>query len=541
MKQPTFAWDRFSYLRSQRDRWFEWLWILGLLLAALTLFGLELGAVPLGDGGESLTAQVAREIARAPLADWAWFFPTLYGQPYFAGAPLAPSLIAALYLHWDAWTWGARLPGALLAACSVPLFYGLGRELFPVRLPARFAAFFYLTSLPVLRQGRLAGPGGAILCLMILALWCALRSRRDWRWSLGLGLSLGLLGWAHGGVAFWVVGMAIAFLAWDTPRLCFLPWFWLGLLLGSAPLIAGYAAQWWRYGDIFLDQAIIASLRAMVELSAVEPLPIWWLLRELASLLPALVFGVTGLSLLHSQWQWGWAKLAGVWLLGGSLAIAANLLHPAPNLLTVFYPAVALVAGAHLAAVWQQPRSHYYPLSWSWGLLVLGLAATSGCLVASGLEPERAPMLVLAAIALTLGTVALLLDRQEQQFAIVFFWGLYVSWLMLVSSSYWLPELPSQPSFRAAATLIRYATPPDQPVYTSLSTEHSALNFYSDRRVLPATAAELQRYWRQQTQPYFLLDMEAIATLSLPRLQKIARAEPDWLLVTKQAATRELD
>ncbi len=437
MNRQIFAWDRSSQLLQQRDRWFERLWILSLLIAALLLFGLNLGGVPLSHGQESILAQVARDIAQGATGLEPWLFPTLDEAPYFGSAPLLPNLIAVVYLHGEG-AWAARLPGALLAALSVPLLYGLGRELFPWRLPARFAALLYLTFLPVARQGRLAGPGGAILCLMVLALWCTLRARRDWRWILGLGISLGLLSLTHGGAALLVSAIALAFLVWDTPRLLAVPLLWLGLGLGAAPAIAWHGAQWWRYGDLFTRAVLTAPLLAALQPTPGSPLPLLPLVSELAGLLPSLIFCLTGLTLLRSEQPWGWVKLSGVWLLGGTVAIAASLLHLYPNLLLVLYPALALTGGAHLAALWQQPRTEPYPLSWIWATLGLSLAATGGCLALIHWEPHPAPMLVLAAVALTLGVTGMLLARQDPQFVLVLFWGLYVSLLLLISSPYWL-------------------------------------------------------------------------------------------------------
>ncbi len=537
MKRQTSAWDRSSQLIRDRDRWFERFWIFGLLLAALLLFGLNLGYVPLRDGGEGTLAQVAREIARAPADSWRWLFPTLHGEPYFATPPLVPNLIAAGYPSSERWTWLVRLPGAVLAALSVPLLYGLGRELFPTRLPALLAALLYLTFYPVLRQGRLAETGGAVLCLMVLALWSALRSRRDWRWLLGLGSSLGLLGLAHGGAALLVAAIAFAFLAWDTPRLLQLPLLWGGLLLGLLPALVWYAAQFWRYGDRFATAALAAPLLAIVQPTADGSLLALPLLGELATLLPSLLFCLLGIPAIWAQRHWGWGKLSCLWLAAGGVAIAASLLHLHANLLLVLYPALALAGGAKLAAVQQQPSTAPDPSLWSWGSLCLGLAATGGCLALSLLDAQRAPLVVLAAIALTLGVVAMLLARRDPQFIVMLIWGLYVSLLLLASSAYWLGQLPPPAAVRPAAAVLRYATPADQPVYASLTEPRSALEFYSDRRVIPATAGELRRHWRRQAEPYLLLDAATLAQLELSDLHRLARAYPDWTLVTKAPAT----
>ncbi|NJL22484.1 MAG: phospholipid carrier-dependent glycosyltransferase, partial [Leptolyngbyaceae cyanobacterium SM1_3_5] len=107
--------------------------------------------LPLRDWDEGLVAQVAREIARSTDS---WLFPSIAGQPYLNKPPLVHVLIANAFHLGGVNEWTARLPGAILTAFSVPLLYGLGRELFHRRTPAAFAALVYLTWLPVVRQGR---------------------------------------------------------------------------------------------------------------------------------------------------------------------------------------------------------------------------------------------------------------------------------------------------------------------------------------------------------------------------------------------------
>ncbi|MCY7285248.1 MAG: phospholipid carrier-dependent glycosyltransferase, partial [Cyanobacteria bacterium CAN_BIN43] len=97
--------------------------ILALTVVAIALFTVNLGGVPLRDWDEGLVAQVAREIWQAPLGSLTWLYPTIWGEPYLNKPPLVHGLVAIAYSLGGVNEWTARLPGALLTACSVPLLY----------------------------------------------------------------------------------------------------------------------------------------------------------------------------------------------------------------------------------------------------------------------------------------------------------------------------------------------------------------------------------------------------------------------------------
>ncbi len=63
------------------------LWTLGLLLASVLLFGVNLGNLPLRDWDEGTVAQVAREIWRAPDGSLTWLYPTINNVPYLNKPP----------------------------------------------------------------------------------------------------------------------------------------------------------------------------------------------------------------------------------------------------------------------------------------------------------------------------------------------------------------------------------------------------------------------------------------------------------------------
>ena len=236
--------------RSRRAKhWLEQLWVLGLLVAAILLYQMNLGSLPLRDWDEGIVAQVARELWRG---DWNWLHPTLGGEPYWNKPPAIHLLIALAYSIAGVNEWTTRLPGAMLCALSVPLLYGIGREVFLLRGPALFSALVYLTLLPVVRHGRLGMLDGGVLCFFLLTIWSVLRARRDLRYGLGAGIGLGLLCLTKGILGFLLGAIAAIFIVWDTPRLLQSLYLWSGLILGMAPAIAWYSAQWLHYGEPFL-------------------------------------------------------------------------------------------------------------------------------------------------------------------------------------------------------------------------------------------------------------------------------------------------
>ena len=238
--------------------------------------------MPLRDWDEGIVAQVAREIGRSPLESLRWLYPTLFGEPYLNKPPLMHILIALSYHLGGVSEWTTRLPGALLSAISVPLLYGVGREVFLGRTAAVLSTLVYLTSLAVVRNGRLAMLDGAVLCFSLGMLLCLLRSRRDVRWSLGVGVAFGLICLTKGILGLLLGAIALGFLAWDTPRLLSTGYFWGGWLVGAIPAVGWYLAQWLHYGALFWNNNLVDQSFSRVW-SAVESNagPPWYYLLEL--------------------------------------------------------------------------------------------------------------------------------------------------------------------------------------------------------------------------------------------------------------------
>jgi 4-amino-4-deoxy-L-arabinose transferase-like glycosyltransferase len=441
MNRQTFAWDRSRNKLRQEIRWIEFLSNAGLFFAALVLFGINLGNLPL-QMDEQTVSQVAKEIASAPLDALRWLFPTLQEQPYLERPPLVHGLIALAYLLAGSNEWTTRLPGALLAACSVPLLYSLGREIFAARMPSLFSAAIYLTLLPVVRYGRLAMLDGAVLCFEILTLVCILRSRRDLRWALGVGVGLSLLSLSQGMMGVIVAAIALLFLAWDTPRLLSSGFFAIGALLGGAPALAWHAAQFLRHGKPFAE-AMFGQYFKVIDGYAIG---LSWhpLLDILKSSWPWLIFVLYGLGLAWRERNWGWAKSILVWS-GVLLAIVSLFSVRQSGAIVPIYPALALAGGAALAEVSNWSADRAYPRLWVIFLSLLALVPIAVCIafyfdISFGAFEaiDYLSFLFLGSLSLTWAVSAALLAQRSEQFISVLFWGMYVSWLILVCSPNWI-------------------------------------------------------------------------------------------------------
>jgi len=535
------AWNGFKNSPFGSERWLDRLWGLGLLLAAILLFWMNLGALPLRDWDEGTVAQVAREIWRAPAGSQTWLYPTIAGLPYLNKPPLIHWFIALIYQVGGIHEWTTRLPGATLTALSVPLLYGVARELLPCRTPAIFAALIYLNLLPVVRHGRLAMLDGAVLFFFLLMLYCLLRTRRDLRWGLGIGIAFGLLAMTKGIIALLLAAIALLFIVLDTPRLLTSGYVWGGVLLGSVPVAAWYGAQWLHYGQQFVKVGLFdQSLnRVWMSVENNREKPWYYLLEILKYSLPWLLFVPQGLRLAWENRSLGWAKLVLVWTTVYLMAISL-MQTKLPWYSMPVYPALALSAGMTLAGVWDPAdlygvsrRKQRYPMSWSIVLGLVAIAAWGASIYMGKFDPVPKPdlSLILAAIALTVTVAMVLMIYQDSQFILVLLWGCYVSLMLFVASSYWIWELGEAYPVKPVATILQRIPPGSQTVFTSYPDFRPSLNFYSDRQVLPATDAELKAHWQNSATPYLLVDRAALKRLNLGSPQVIGSTE-EWLLIT---------
>ena len=530
-----FVWDLSkNRFRRAKDRT-EWLWAVGLLLAAVLLFGINLGGLPLRDWDEGTVAQVAREIWRAPAGSWHWLYPTLLGEPYLNKPPVMHLLIAWAYCVGGVNEWTSRLPGAMLTAFSVPLLYALGREIFPQRQSAVFSALVYLTMLPVVRHGRLAMLDGAVLCFFLFMMWCLLRSRRDLRYCLGVGIGLGLICLTKGILGLLLGAIALLFLLWDTPRLLTSGYLWSGILIGSTPAALWYLAQWVHYGNTFTDQAMMHQSwsRVWTSVENHKGPPWYYLLEVLKYAWPWLLFLPPGFDLTWENRNLSWAKLLLTW--SGAYLLAISIMGTKlPWYILPVYPAFSLAVGFQLSEVWNWPSLPCYPRPLVVLLALLAVLSWVGSLCFSPwIGKDWDVMLILLAVAGTMTLAAVLAARGDRQSLIVLFWGTYVSLLLLMISHHWVWELAEAYPVKPVAAMVQHDTVSGQTVYTSYPYSRPALDFYSDRHVIPADSSELLQHWQQDTHPYFLLDRSTLEHLKLESV-KLLSTDGGWMLVTKE-------
>jgi 4-amino-4-deoxy-L-arabinose transferase-like glycosyltransferase len=528
----------------QFEVWVDRMWLMGLFLAAVLLFSVSLGNLPLRDWDEGIVAQVAREMARSPFASDNWIYPKeLTGNPYFNKPPLIHWLIALTYKLGGINEWTSRLPGAMLTATSVPLLYWIGRELFFQRSAAIFTALVYLTSLPVVRHGRLAMLDGAVLCFFLWMMACLLRSRRDLRWGLGIGVGFGLLFLTKGILAILLGTIALAFLIWDTPRLVTSRYLWLGILLGSAPVALWYFAQWQYYRQVFVDAHLLnQSAKRVWESVGPNRGDIWFYGLELLKWVPWLVFLPQGFRLAWENRNLSWARLALLWSVS-YLVVISVMQTKLPWYVLPVYPALSLIVGAQLNRLWNPIApgiEHSRPIArahiWFGLFLLLAIVAWVGSVYyALKPDPQQDIQLVFSTLALTFTVAAILIIRQDTQFISVLLWGTYLTLLVLMMSNHWVWELAESYPVEPVAEMIRKATPRGQVIYTSYPYNRPSLNFYSDRAVIPASEADLQKHWKTDPHPYQLLKLSALG--SLPPQTQVWMAE-DWVLVTRNPRSK---
>lgn len=501
--------------------------LLGLLVAALTLWLIFLGNSPLRDWDEGTIAQVARDIWQAPLGSLRWLHPTLAGEAYHNKPPLMHLLIAWAYSIGGVNEWTTRLPGAVITALGVPLLYLLGRLLFHRSLPALFSALVYLTMLPVVRHGRLAMLDGTIITFFLLALYCLLKARHNQKYALGVGLGLGLIALTKGIMVLLLGGIAGLFLLAD--RQFFLlksPYLWLGLFLGNAPAIAWYIAQWQYYGGSFLQINLQSqSFNRLFQSVEGHSGPPWYYLLEIIKYsFPWLLFLPGGLYLAWKKryTSWGCLILVGTIVYLVSISIMKTKL---PWYVMPIYPFLALAIGAKLADVWE----HHHVKSKAWVVLfaILAIAGLGGCVYFTTTEPQPVLVAMSLVLAVSMAIVARLVSRSDRRFIPLLFAGMYAVLFLLMSSQLWIWELNEAFPVKPVAALISQHITPGTKIYTSFAYGRPSLDFYCNCQVIPADLSLLQ----QKESNYWLLDNTMLEKINLSEMQILGKVD-NFTLVT---------
>ncbi|MBD2451522.1 glycosyltransferase family 39 protein [Nostoc sp. FACHB-152] len=498
-------------------------WLLLLLISSLVIWLVFLGNLPLRDWDEGTVAQVAREIWRAPSGSWHWLYPTLGGEAYLNKPPLMHLLIAWAYSLGGVSEWTTRLPGAIFTALGVPLLYLVGRLVFDQSLPALFAALVYLTMLPVVRHGRLAMLDGASITFFILLLFCLLKARHNYRWTLGVGISLGLITLTKGMLVLLLGGIAGLFLlASKQSVLLKSPYLWVGIFVGITPAIAWYLAQWQHYGSNFLQVNLqaqtFARLGQSVEGNAGPP---WYYLIELLKYsFPWLLFWPGGFYLAWKQRQtsWGSLVLIGTTIYLGTISLMTTKL---PWYIMPVYPFLALAIGAKLHEVWQ--KTDFKARIWGYLIFVIAIAGLGGCVyfAIGDYQPVLIAMSIVLVITMSIGGWLILAG--DRRFIPVLFVGMYLVLLLLMSSQSWIWELNENFAVKPVAALIRTHLPPGTKIYTSFAYSRPSLDFYCDCKVISANTQVLEQMWSNKS--YLLLDNSNLDKMNLSRNQVIGTSE----------------
>jgi len=532
MHHRTFTWGRSKKQYRLSSKLTDGLWVVGLLAAAVLLFSINLGELPLRDWDEGTVAQVAREIWQSPPGAMHWLYPTLRGEPYYNKPPLVHLLIASAYSVWGVSEWTARLPGAMLTAISVPLLYLIGRELFS-RRAAVYSALIYMTLLPVVRHGRLAMLDGAVICFFLLMLLCVLRSRRDLRYCLGIGIGFGLICLTKGIIGILLLAIALVFLLWDTPRLLKSGYLWSGILIGSVPVALWYGLQWWHYGKSFTHVGMVdQSLSRIWQSVEAHSGPPWYYLLQIAEYAwPWLLFLPAAGAAVWENRNLSWAKLLLVWSSGYLLSISL-METKLPWYVLPIYPCLALASGFGLARA-TDGQHKAYPRYWMAGLVLLSVVACiGGCYFTWSAAEDGDLQLLCAAVALTMGLTAIMLSQKDTEFLTVLFWGCYVSLLLLMTSNHWVWELAENYPVQPVAQMIRDHTLKGEKIYTDPDNDRPSLNFYSERPIKIANNSQMQQHWRFDDQPYLLIEQDTLTQLNLTSVKLLGKSK-DLLLITK--------
>ncbi|NJK49892.1 glycosyltransferase family 39 protein [Candidatus Gracilibacteria bacterium] len=501
--------------------------LLVLSIAALFLWLIALGNLPLRDWDEGYYGVVARDVFRTGN----WIYLTYLDKPFLLKPPLMMWLIAISY-HWGGLNeFTTRLPGAFLTACGVPLLYLLGREVFSNRLSAIFSSGVYLTLLPIVRHGRLAMLDGAINTFFILALWCLLKARHDCKWAIGFGIGMGAIALTKGILVLALGAIAGLFILVNKQaKLLLNPYLWLGILLGFLPVLTWYLTQIQQYGNLFIKVHFQSQSfdRLSTSLDGHQR-EVWYYFIELVKYtIPWLLFLPGGLSLAWQQRAQSWSLLvltASI-LYMGTISIMGTKL---PWYIMPIYPFFALAIGVYLEQLWQNEKK--YSKSLFGFFIFLAIAALGSCVYFILSDPQPVLIVMSIVLMLTMILTAWKVQNSDRNFIPILFVGFYITLLLFVTSKSWVWELNETFPVKHVANLIQTHVPPKTEIYTSFAYERPSLDFYSDRRVTVKDLTSLQQL--KSKKAYLLLDKAALETLQLPNSLSLGTAEGFTLLVSQ--------
>ena len=518
---------QFRQISPRPDAWIDRIWVTGLVGAVLVLMLCQLGELPLQDGPEASIAIASRDwLAALQIgSQTASQNGSHAGQNSFQFPAFTYWITALSYAIGGVNETSSRLPNALLTASSIPLIYGVARELFAGRMMAVATAVIYGTSLSVVAMGRSGTADAPLVMELLILLLCLLRSRRDIRWSLGIGLAtLGLVVTSGFASVVWPV-LGMMFLAWDTPRLLRNPYLWWGLGLGLLPF-----GLWFGWMEYPVDVLFISQFSPIPELS-----PLMALRTGLAIGFPWILFLPIALQTIWKNRTFSWAKFLLGWLGGWAGLMILGLTN-----FSTLIPALALTIGLYLSQYWLPtwPMGQrddamvlsgiYYPdradtvsdrkWAWSWAVAAVSLGCGLGWTLGEDLMGLAAG---LGLMTMSCGAVmALCLQQRRSEALSVLAWGTYMALFVLVNSPQSIGMImnPSVAPVQSVAQMITKRVPLNQLIYTD-GKRRSSLDYYSGRSVVPATMTQLKQHLTEDPTPFLLMKLENVNQLvkRLPR------------------------
>ena len=473
------------------------------------LFLSFLDNLPLKDWDEGTYALIAREIVRT--GDWVYL--QLPGEPFLMKPPLGMWLIAASYTVGGINEFTTRFPFAFLTALSAPSLYLISRQLFSRHIPALFSTLVYITLLPIARHGRFAMLDGISIIFFLIALSCLLKAREQRKWSIGIGIMLGLVVLTKGILGL-VFGFIICLLIITFRQLNLLTsiYLWLGLIIGAIAPVAWYAAQFQKYGNTFF-QVHFQSQTFDRFSQAIEghPGPIWFYVLDI------LEYAFPWWLFLGGGLIWAWHCRTQIWsqftlITGGFYFIIISVMQTKlPWYGLPVYPFLAIIVGAYLSEIWESKQLIY--TRFRWGILVFASAiGILGCGYFAIVEKSFSLFIMCLVLAGSTWRAAYLVKHRDRLFIPTLFVGIYLVLFALMSSQSWAWEINNSFLVKPVAQLISRHASQGSIIYTSLASGRPSLNFYSDTRVLPAKIEDIPQKLAENK--FVLIDRESRAKLS---------------------------
>lgn len=498
----------------------------GLIFAAFFLWLIALGNVPLRDWDEGYYGVVARDMFRTGN----WLHPTYLGEPFLFKPPLIMWSIAVSYSLGGISEFTTRFAGAFLTASGVPLLYLLGKEVFKSNRISLFSALVYLTLLPVVRHGRLAMFDGAINTFWIFAFFGLLKARKDSKWAIAFGVSMGAIALTKGILVLALGAIALLFILCDRQFNLFKTIsFWLGIFLGFLPAILWYWAQIQHYGNEFIQFHFFSQSfdRLATTIDGHDRGYYYYFLELIKYTVPWLLFLPGGLLLAWRERRQSWSKLVLVGI-GSYMIIISIMGTKLPWYIMPVYPFVALAVGAYLEKLWhQQKYSRFHEVTF----IFLAILSLGGCSYFILSDPQPILIVMSLTLSLTMALVAWRIQKSDRRFIPILFLGTYLSLFLFFNSHSWVWEINEAFPVKPVAELIRKNTPSDITVYTSFGYSRPSLDFYSDRRVISVDKMKLQQL--QSKRVYLLLERSTLDTLKLTNFISLGRANEFHLILSQ--------